>query len=88
MEPNMMTNKRIFLTLIWAALLLCLTASGCRTAQPNQIAFVVTTLSNPYFVDMTEAAKAEIRTHPGFTLSVQAPERAVDVARQIDLVDT
>jgi ribose transport system substrate-binding protein len=36
---------------------------------------------------MTDAAKAEMAKHPGYSLSVQAPERAVDVARQMDLID-
>ena len=60
---------------------------GCQRPEQKTIGFVVTTLSNPYFVTMTEAAKAEIKNDPGFELLVQAPERAVDAAAQVDLVE-
>src|ERR1022692_2907577 len=67
-----------------AALVLFL---GCQNTAKRKIGFVVTTLSNPYFVTMTDAARTEAASHPGFDLLVQAPERAVDAARQLDLVD-
>jgi ribose transport system substrate-binding protein len=73
----------IFLVIISFTLFSC---SGKK--ENNKIAFVVTTLSNPYFVNMTESAKEEIKKHPGFELIVQAPERgATDIERQIQIVE-
>ena len=62
---------------------------GCgRKENVKKIGFVTTTLSNPFFVDMTEAAKAEVKNHPGFEIIVQAPERgATDIERQIQIVE-
>jgi len=73
--------------LLGAALALLAGLLGCQAPQNKRIGFVVTTLSNPYFVTMTDAAKTEMKNHPGFELMIQAPERAVDVARQVDLVE-
>ena len=70
-----------------AFLIALVIASGCQKPGPQKIGFVVTTLANPYFVTMTNAARAEIKSDPGFELVVQAPETAVDAARQLDLVD-
>jgi ribose transport system substrate-binding protein len=36
---------------------------------------------------MTDGARTEIKNYPGFELIVQAPDNAVDVARQVDLVE-
>lgn len=62
---------------------------GCsKKKDVKKIGFVVTTLSNPFFIDMTEAAKAEIKNHPGFEIIIQAPGRgATDVERQIQIVE-
>ena len=77
-------TRRVLPSVALAALVLFL---GCQTTKQKKIGFVVTTLSNPYFVTMTDAAKTEVASHPGFDLLVQAPENAVDAARQLDLVD-
>jgi ABC-type sugar transport system substrate-binding protein len=50
--------RRCFLAI---ALALLATLTGCQKATHKTIGFVVTTLSNPYFVTMTEAAKNEIK---------------------------
>lgn len=62
---------------------------GCQSKRDNKkIGFVVTTLSNPFFIDMTEAAKEEAKKHPGIEIIIQAPERgATDVERQIQIVE-
>ncbi|MBN1618623.1 sugar ABC transporter substrate-binding protein [Candidatus Dojkabacteria bacterium] len=62
---------------------------GCsKKKDVKKVAFVVTTLSNPFFIDMTDAAKAEIKNHPGYEIIIQAPERgATDVERQIQIVE-
>src|SRR5438046_2741373 len=75
---------RICAWYVLTVLVVLLTA--CQQSRKS-IGFVVTTLSNPYFVTMTDAAKTEIKGHPNFDLIVQAPERAVDVARQTELVE-
>ena len=61
--------------LVWATLVCALTALvSCGGAPPKPtIGFVVPTLSNPYFIDMTNAAKEEAAKHPTFDLLVQAP---------------
>jgi ribose transport system substrate-binding protein len=58
-------------------------ASGTRT-----IAFIVPTLANPFFVDMTEAARAAVAATPGFAISVQAPAQFTDLERQVSLIET
>lgn len=61
---------------------------GCTKNNNKKIAFVVTTMSNPYFVDMIEGAQKEIDKHSGFELIVQAPEKgAIDVERQIQIIE-
>jgi ribose transport system substrate-binding protein len=77
--------RRLMLGFVLAALSVIFLS--CSSSLPTKrIGFVVTTLSNPYFVTMTDAAKAEMKNHSGFELTVQAPESAVDVSRQVDLV--
>jgi ribose transport system substrate-binding protein len=78
-------SKRIALIVLVA---IAFAMGGCKQSSNKKIAFVVTTLSNPYFVDMTNAAKEEVAKHPEFTLLVQAPERAVDNERQIEIFET
>lgn len=82
--------KNIKSVLICALVLLAvayLSVLGCTKKHGKQIAFVVTTLSNPYFVDMTESAKKEVANHPGVELIVQAPEKAIDNERQIQIIE-
>lgn len=79
--------------LLQTAVLSCLVTAvflgqlGCHRQQGIRIGFVVTTLSNPYFVTMVNAAKAEAAKTPGVQLIVQAPDQAVQVGQQIDDVD-
>lgn len=60
---------------------------GCHRQQGVRIGFVVTTLSNPYFVTMVNGAKTEAAKTPGVQLLVQAPDQAVQVGQQIDDID-
>jgi ribose transport system substrate-binding protein len=75
--------------ILWLAVAtVSVTLLSCSSTAPTKrIGFVVTTLSNPYFVTMTDAAKSEMKNHSGFELTVQAPESAVDVSRQVDLAE-
>lgn len=68
--------------------------AGCGKKPGNgvlqakrKVGFVVTTLSNPFFVDMVDGAKQEAQKHPDIELLVQAPEKASDNERQIQLVE-
>jgi ribose transport system substrate-binding protein len=60
---------------------------ACSQVKTKKIAFIVTTLSNPFFVDMTQGAQQEAKKHAGIKLIIQAPERAVDVERQIQIFE-
>jgi ribose transport system substrate-binding protein len=60
---------------------------GCQRESKLRIGFVVTTLANPYFVDMTDAAKQEGQKHPNLELIVQAPDSATDTDRQIQIIE-
>jgi ribose transport system substrate-binding protein len=62
--------------------------ASTRKAQVRTVAFVVTTLSNPFFVDMTDGAREEAKKHPEIRLVIQAPERgATDIERQTQIVE-
>ena len=72
----------------WTALAIALVAMlGCQRESKLRIGFVVTTLANPYFVDMTDAAKQEGQKHPNLELIVQAPDSATDTDRQIQIIE-
>ena len=77
-------KRMCHLLLIFVAALM---SSGCQRSTNPEIGFVVTTLANPYFVDMTNAAKDEAQKHAGIELLVQAPEAATDVERQLKIID-
>lgn len=70
-------------------------ACGKREAAPasapaaikQKVGFVVTTMSNPFFVDMTDGAKQEAAKHPNMQLIIQAPEKAADNERQIQIIE-
>jgi ribose transport system substrate-binding protein len=74
--------------------ILCLTAAAlvgaCNrgaeaTARPT-VALVVKTLNNQFFIDMEAGAKAAADSL-GLELIVQAPEREIDVERQMQIVE-
>ena len=58
---------------------------GDTMAKPT-IALVVKTLNNQFFIDMEAGAKAAADSL-GFDLVVQAPEREIDVERQMQIVE-
>ena len=51
----------------------------------KKIGFIVTTLGNPFFVNMTEAAEEEVAKYENIELLIHAPERETggDIERQI-----
>lgn len=83
-------KKRLFASImILVVAIFVYTLSSCTREQSvKKIAFVVTTLSNPFFVEMTEGAKEEAKKHPEIELIIQAPERgATDIERQNQIVE-
>lgn len=97
-----MFRKRFFiLTLISILTLsLMLFAAGCGAKKDDQasstgddgengkkrIALVVKTLNNPFFISMEEGAK-KAAGKAGVELIVQAPEREIDVEKQMQIVE-
>jgi ribose transport system substrate-binding protein len=83
-------NLRIFIVI--GLIFVFVFSFFCKGDQPDKrkIAFVVTTLGNPFFVDMTEAAKEEIERHPDFELIIHAPERGTgeDIERQLQIIES
>src|SRR4051812_33686132 len=79
------------LGLAFAAMSLVILLLGCpgpnNPPSARRIGFVVTTQSNPYFVDMINAAKEEAAKHPNLELIVQSPDVATDNERQIQIVE-
>jgi ribose transport system substrate-binding protein len=86
-----MTHNRVKQVTHWSHGLLLvavtLLQTGCKHTQQATVGLVVTTLSNPYFVTMANAAKAEDEKSPALRLVVQAPDQAVDVSKQIGMID-
>lgn len=82
--------KRFWLWL-WVASLLGLPGchrspeSGEGGARPR-VALVVKTLNSPFFLDMKQGAEAAAR-EAGIDLIVQAPERELDVDKQMQIVE-
>ena len=60
---------------------------GCHTSSRKKIGFVVTTLSNPYFIEMVNGAKDVVKNHPEIELLVQAPDKAVDNDKQLQIIE-
>lgn len=72
------------------ALTVAVLLAGCNrgidaTARPT-VALVVKTLNNQFFIDMEAGAKATADSL-GLELIVQAPEREIDVERQMQIVE-
>ena len=53
----------------------------------REMAMILKTLNNPFFISMMEGAQEEARLH-GYELLVQAPEREYDVERQMQIVES
>ncbi len=74
----------VVLTLASVALIAC-NRGATATARPT-VALVVKTLNNQFFIDMEAGAKAAADSL-GLELVVQAPEREIDVERQMQIVE-
>ncbi|HJO94327.1 MAG TPA: substrate-binding domain-containing protein [Victivallales bacterium] len=56
-------------------------------AKRPKIAFIFKTLNNPYFINMEKGAREAIKKYPQYDLIVQAPEREIDVEKQMQYVE-
>ncbi len=74
----------VVLTLASIALIAC-NRGATSTARPT-VALVVKTLNNQFFIDMEAGAKAAADSL-GVELIVQAPDREIDVERQMQIVE-
>jgi ribose transport system substrate-binding protein len=86
-----MTRTRLFVTRRLAIPLLAMTAllscnRSANAATKPTVALVVKTLNNQFFIDMEAGAKAAADSL-GLELVVQAPEREIDVERQMQIVE-
>jgi ribose transport system substrate-binding protein len=84
-------KRTLLLTL--GLVLLGIGLTGCHrgdqdaeTAAGPRIALVCKTLNSPFFLDMKRGAEAEAQTL-GANLVVQAPERELDVEKQMQIVE-
>lgn len=75
-------------TLLIASLVLGTACNrGTDAAAKPTVALVLKTLNNQFFIDM-EAGARVVADSLGFDLIVQAPEREIDVEKQMQLVET
>jgi ribose transport system substrate-binding protein len=79
--------------LILGLVLLGTGLTGCHRGDPDaesangpRIALVCKTLNSPFFLDMKRGAEAEAKAQ-GANLVVQAPERELDVEKQMQIVE-
>ena len=80
------TARRIFASLIVAiSIVACNRGEQAKTAGPT-VALVVKTLNNAFFIEMEKGARAAAESL-GIQLIVQAPEREIDVEKQMQIVE-
>lgn len=77
--------RRLLPPLTVALLMASCNRGGAASAKPT-VALVVKTLNNQFFIDMEAGAKAAADSL-GIELVVQAPEREIDVERQMQIVE-
>lgn len=77
---------------LWYLLFAFLVAAGCNRRQDQseagdlRVALVLKTMNNPFFIDMQKGAEAAAR-QLGIKLVVQAPDREVDVEKQMQIIE-
>lgn len=83
-----MRSKLATISLFLVVMLLPWLGLGCqRQSSKQKIAFIVPTLANPFFVDMTNSAEQAAKTHPDIELMVQAPPAFTDVDQQVAMIE-
>jgi ribose transport system substrate-binding protein len=76
---------------MWMTLTLALAAVGCGRGEQGAtggptVALVLKTLNNPFFIDLERGAR-QAADSLGVRLVVQAPEREIDVEKQMQIVE-
>jgi ribose transport system substrate-binding protein len=80
-------NPLLTLLTTFALVLLSCQRGGSPATDKPTIALVLKTLNNPFFIDMEKGAQEAARKW-GVHLLVQAPERELDVEKQMEIVET
>jgi ribose transport system substrate-binding protein len=90
-----MKNKKtlfallVIIVIAIAAFFIC--KKYCKTSATEskklKIAFIVPTLDNPFFVDMTNAAKAKAETMQNVEVIIQAPQKVEDAIGQNQMIE-
>src|SRR5437868_1890043 len=83
-------NRRNLLVLLVAAVVIVTVAFVYwkPTGSGKTIAYIVPTLGNPFFVDMTDAAKKAVEGFPGYNITIQAPVEFTNVEQQIAMIES
>jgi ABC-type sugar transport system substrate-binding protein len=83
-----MTRRSLWSLLLAAAVIIVLAVIYWRPSESGKtIAYIVPTLGNPFFVDMTEAAKKTVEGFAGYKIIVQAPAEFTNVEQQIAMIE-
>jgi ribose transport system substrate-binding protein len=90
-----MKNKKTLLVLIVIAIIAVVAFFVCKMycktstseSKKLRIAFVVPTLENPFFVDMTKAAKAKAEAMQNVEVIIQAPQKVEDAIGQNQMIE-
>jgi len=77
--------RSVALLLLGAAAFASCNRDAATSGKPV-VALVVKTLNNPFFIEMEAGARA-VADSLGYELLVQAPEREIDVERQMQIVE-
>jgi ribose transport system substrate-binding protein len=65
----------------------CNRGGSTQEGAPQKVAFVMKTLNHPFFLDMQRGAQ-EAADRERIQLVVQAAEREIDVAKQMQIIET
>lgn len=90
----MKNNKTVLVLLVIAvigiaAFFICKKYCGNSTTETKKtrVAFVVPTLENPFFVDMTNGAKSKAATMQNVEVIIQAPQKVEDALGQNQMIE-
>lgn len=78
--------RKLAITMIMIVFVFASCQRGEREAAGDTVALVLKTLNNPFFIDLEKAAQ-QMADELGVDLLVQAPEREVDVEKQMQIVE-
>ncbi|MFQ5706178.1 MAG: sugar ABC transporter substrate-binding protein [bacterium] len=82
-----MRSKQFLMVLLQTGLLLLACQRGAKNSTDGPtVALVMKTLNNPFFIDMQKGAE-EAAKRLGVNLVIQAPEREIDVEKQMQIAE-